>query len=64
MDEALTYQELDSIDDPALYTEDDVVEVFIRANSEGRSWASRTAVSLLSAKWEVADEKMEDCWSR
>ena len=35
MDEAITYQELDSIDNPTLYTEDDVVEVFIRANSGG-----------------------------
>ena len=35
MDEAITYQELDSIDNPTLYSEDDVVEVFIRANSGG-----------------------------
>lgn len=35
MDEAVTYQELDSIDNPSLYSEDDVVEVFIRANSGG-----------------------------
>ena len=35
MDESITYQELDSIDNPDLYTEDDVVEVFIRANSGG-----------------------------
>ena len=34
-DEAITYQELDSIDNPNLYNEDDVVEVFIRANSGG-----------------------------
>lgn len=61
MDEAITYQELDSIDNPALYTEDDVVEVFIRANSGGtRLGKSDLLFSLLSASWEVADEKMED----
>lgn len=60
-DEAITYQELDSIDNPTLYTEDDVVEVFIRANSGGtRLGKSDLLFSLLSATWEVADEKMED----
>jgi hypothetical protein len=61
MDEAVTYQELDSIDNPALYAEDDVVEVFIRANSGGTKLGkSDLLFSLLSASWEVADEKMED----
>lgn len=61
MDEAVTYQELDSIDNPALYTEDDVVEVFIRANSGGTKLGkSDLLFSLLNASWEVADEKMED----
>ncbi|MFH1737452.1 MAG: DUF262 domain-containing protein, partial [bacterium] len=61
MDEALTYQELDSIDNPALYTEDDVVEVFIRANSGGTKLGkSDLLFSLLSASWEVADKRMED----
>jgi len=61
MDEAVTYQELDSIDDQNLYTEDDVVEVFIRANSGGTKLEkSDLLFSLLSASWEVADEKMED----
>ena len=61
MDEALTYQELDSIDNPALYKEDDVVEVFIRANSGGTKLGkSDLLFSLLSASWDVADEKMED----
>jgi uncharacterized protein with ParB-like and HNH nuclease domain len=60
MDEAVTYQELDSIDNPILYTEDDVVEVFIRANSGGtRLGKSDLLFSLLSASWEIADEKME-----
>ena len=61
MDEALTYQELDSIDNPTLYTEDDVVEVFIRANSGGTKLEkSDLLFSLLSASWEVADQAMED----
>ena len=61
MDEAVTYQELDSIDNPSLYKEDDVVEVFIRANSGGTKLSkSDLLFSLLSASWEVADEKMED----
>ena len=60
-DEGITYQELDSIDNPKLYTEDDVVEVFIRANSGGtRLGKSDLLFSLLHASWEVADEKMED----
>src|SRR5262249_32926162 len=32
-DDGIGYQELDSTENPSLYTEDDVVEVFIRANS-------------------------------
>jgi len=61
MDEAVTYQELDSLDNPSLYSEDDVVEVFIRANSGGTKLGkSDLLFSLLSASWEVADEQMED----
>jgi len=61
MDEAVTYQELDSIDNPVLYKEDDVVEVFIRANSGGTKLGkSDLLFSLLSASWDVADTKMED----
>lgn len=61
MDEAVTYQELDSIDNPALYKEDDVVEVFIRANSGGTKLGkSDLLFSLLSSSWEEADKKMED----
>lgn len=61
MDEAITYQELDSIDNPNLYTEDDVVEVFIRANSGGTKLGkSDLLFSLLSAAWDEADERMED----
>ncbi|OXI95615.1 MULTISPECIES: DUF262 domain-containing protein [Burkholderia] len=61
MDEAVTYQELDSIDNPALYTEDDVVEVFIRANSGGTKLEkSDLLFSLLNASWDVADKQMEE----
>jgi hypothetical protein len=61
MDEALTYQELDSIDNPGLYSEDDVVEVFIRANSGGTKLSkSDLLFSLLSASWDVADDEMEE----
>lgn len=61
MEDTLAYQELDSIDAPSLYQEDDVVEVFIRANSGGTKLGkSDLLFSLLSAQWEVATDKMED----
>ena len=61
MDEAITYQELDSIDTPDLYSEDDVVEVFIRANSGGtRLSKSDLLFSLLTASWEGAVKRMEE----
>lgn len=60
-DETVIYQELDSIDNPVLYTEDDVVEIFIRANSGGtRLGKSDLLFSLLGAGWDVADKEMED----
>ena len=59
--EILVYQELDSIDDTETYTEDDVVEIFIRANAGGtRLGKSDLLFSLLTAAWEDADEKMEE----
>jgi len=61
MDETITYQELDSIDNEGLYGEDDVVEVFIRANSGGtRLGKSDLLFSLLAATWDDADDRMED----
>ena len=61
MDEAITYQELDSIDNPNLYTEDDVVKYSFRANSGGTKLGkSDLLFSLLSASWDVADKSMED----
>jgi len=54
------YQELDSIDKAKLYSEDDVVEIFIRANSGGtRLGKSDLLFSLLAATWDEADDKME-----
>jgi uncharacterized protein with ParB-like and HNH nuclease domain len=54
------YQELDSIDHASLYTEDDVVEIFIRANSGGtRLGKSDLLFSLLTSSWDEADDKME-----
>lgn len=54
------YQELDSIDQAMLYTEDDVVEIFIRANSGGtRLGKSDLLFSLLTSSWEEADDRME-----
>lgn len=62
--ETITYQELDSIDNPSLYTEDDVVEVFIRANSGGtRLGKSDLLFSLLSSTWSNADDRMEELLS-
>lgn len=59
--EILVYQELDSIDDEEIYTEDDVVEIFIRANAGGTVLGkSDLLFSLLTSAWEDADEKMED----
>lgn len=61
MDAAITYQELDSIDNPDLYKEDDVVEVFIRANSGGTKLGkSDLLFSLLTVAWDVADDRLAE----
>src|ERR1700678_156403 len=60
-DDGIGYQELDSIENEDLYTEDDVVEVFIRANSGGtRLGKSDLLFSLLASSWDEADENMEE----
>ena len=60
-DETLVYQELDSIDNPKAYGEDDVVEIFIRANAGGTKLGkSDLLFSLLTSAWEDADERMEE----
>jgi hypothetical protein len=59
-DDGIGYQELDSTENPSVYTEDDVVEVFIRANSGGtRLGKSDLLFALLTATWDDADERME-----
>jgi hypothetical protein len=61
MDEVITYQELDSVDAPKLYSEDDIVEIFIRANSGGTKLGkSDLLFSLLAVAWEHADTKVEE----
>jgi len=60
-DEVIVYQELDGIDNPQTYQEDDVVEIFIRANAGGTKLGkSDLLFSLLTSSWEDADEKLED----
>lgn len=59
-DDGIGYQELDSTENKDLYTEEDVVEIFIRANSGGtRLGKSDLLFSLLTLSWEKADENME-----
>ncbi len=60
-DDGIGYQELDSIENEDLYTEDDVVEVFIRANSGGTVLGkSDLLFSLLTSAWDEADDRMEE----
>ena len=57
--ENILYQLVDSIDKPESYREDDIVEIFIRANSGGTFLGkSDLLFSLLTASWEDADEKI------
>ena len=60
-EENMVYQVVDSVDNSDLYTEDDVVEIFIRANSGGTPLGkSDLLFSLLTSSWDEADEQMED----
>lgn len=55
----ILYQLVDSIDRPKAYSEEDIVEIFIRANSGGTFLGkSDLLFSLLTASWEDADEKI------
>lgn len=59
-DEVIVYQELDGVDNPQAYQEDDVVEIFIRANSGGTKLGkSDLLFSLLTVSWEDANENLE-----
>jgi hypothetical protein len=56
----ITFQELDGVDNPDTYQVDDIVEIFIRANSGGTKLGkSDLLFSLLTASWEEADGEME-----
>lgn len=60
-DDNITFQELDGIDNPDAYKIDDIVEIFIRANSGGTKLGkSDLLFSLLAADWGEAEGEMED----
>ena len=59
-DDNITFQELDGIDNPEAYRVDDIVEIFIRANSGGTKLGkSDLLFSLLTSSWDAADGEME-----
>ncbi len=59
-DDNIAYQELDGIDNPEAYQTDDIVEIFIRANSGGTKLGkSDLLFSLLTSSWDAADGEME-----
>ena len=59
--ENIIYQELDSVDNPDLYSVNDVVEIFIRANSGGTPLGkSDLMFSLLTASWEGMEDELAD----
>jgi len=60
-DDIIIYQELDSIDNPSLYSLNDIVEVFIRANSGGTPLGkSELMFTLLVLSWEEIEEELLD----
>lgn len=59
--EALLYQEIDGTDEDNQFSFDDIVEIFIRANSGGTPLSkSDLMFTLLVADWDVADIKMQE----
>lgn len=59
--ENIVFQEIDSVDRPDTYKEDDIVEIFIRANSGGTKLGkSDLLFSLLSSSWEEANDQMNE----
>lgn len=57
----ITFQELDSVDNPDAYKVDDIVEIFIRANSGGTKLGrSDLLFSLLTSSWDEADSELEE----
>lgn len=60
-DPTVVYQEIDSIDEELKYSEEDIVEIFIRANSGGTPLGkSDLMFSLLTVSWEESNEKLEE----
>jgi len=59
--ENVLYQVIDSIDKPKSYSENDVVEIFIRANSGGTPLnKSDLMFSLLVSSWDDVEENMSE----
>ncbi|MBN8676637.1 MAG: DUF262 domain-containing protein [Chitinophagales bacterium] len=57
----ISYQIIDSIDRPSVYTTEDVLEIFIRANSGGTFLSkSDLMFSLLISSWDEGEEKMTE----
>jgi hypothetical protein len=64
-DDGIGYQELDSTENTEVYRDEDVVEIFIRANSGGTKLGkSDLLFSLLTSNWDDADESMEELISQ
>lgn len=60
--EAIIYQEIDGTDEDEPYSFDDIVEIFIRANSGGTKLSkSDLMFTLLTVHWDSADVEM-DCF--
>ena len=59
--EAIVYQEIDGTDEDNQYSFEDVVEIFIRANSGGTKLSkSDLMFTLLTTQWDIADTAMEE----
>lgn len=59
--ENILYQLVDSIDRPETYSEDDIVEIFIRANSGGTLLEkSDLLFTLLVSSWQESEQEVEN----
>lgn len=59
--QVISYQIIDSIDRPTVYTTDDILEIFIRANSGGTFLSkSDLMFSLLISSWDEGEERMTE----
>lgn len=59
--EAMLYQEIDGTDEDNLFVFDDIVEIFIRANSGGTKLSkSDLMFTLLTSDWATADIEMQE----